>query len=904
MSFASPAWLLLLPALALLGWWRRDLALWRPLRALALIVLVALLAKLQARLQQDGLDLWVLLDRSESTEDRIDRGLPEWQKLMDAARRSRDDSLRLVDFAVDAVPQDQNGGGAFTGNRRQTRTGLAIETILALRNPEKASRLLIFTDGYSTESLTGLSEQLVKENIPLDLRLLPEPPGDDFRLRRLQLPVRARTAEPFLIEAEITGPADGSVPLTILRNGTPVLESKVTLTKGRGVARFTDRIGGSGSWRYEARISPENDPHPGNNRYESWIEITGGPRLLLISGYTNDPLLAVLQRQFSVEVVTEPAKLHAGMLSGCRGVIINNVPSWEIPSAFLASLDFFVTAQGGGLLMAGGKRSFGAGGYFRSSIDELLPVSMELKKDQRKLVSSMAIVLDRSGSMAAGVDGGRTKMDLANEGTAKAIEFMGYQDSVAVFAVDSEAHEMVPMDVIGDESARSEMIDRTRRITSGGGGIFVYNGLKAAWKALRLTNSGTRHIILFADAADAEQPGDGPGADYKSLLEEVTKEGATVSVIALGTESDGDAAFLKDVAARGKGRIFFTDRADDLPNVFTAETIAVTRNTFITDPTATLASGQWQEISGKAFDWLSPVDGYNLSYRRDWAAQALVSKDEYTAPLVAWGQRGPGRTAAVCFPLGGEFSATTLSWGGYGDFLQTLARWLAGDTLPPDIGLRWQLAGNSLELDLMYAGDWEKTFATAPPRILLAFGERAEGRREGTWERMAPGHYQTALDLEDGESVRGSILAGSHSIPFGPLTVGTSSEWAFDPARVEELRQLAAQSGGREVVDLESVWLSPPMKQLTDLRRWLLPVALLLLLTDTLITRMGWRLPQLVRSRPARVKNALTTAPAIPKPSPAAPGEVVSQETPEKEPEPVSTEEDRRRARYARAKKR
>ena len=51
------------------------------------------------------------------------------------------------------------------------------------------------------------------------------------------------------------------------------------------------------------------------------------------------------------------------------------------------------------------------------------------------------------------------------------------------------------------------------------------------WKALRNTNTGTRHIILFADAADAEQPGDGPGADYKSLLEEVVKEGGTCFLI-------------------------------------------------------------------------------------------------------------------------------------------------------------------------------------------------------------------------------------------------------------------------------------------------------------------------------------------------------------------------------------
>ena len=232
------------------------------------------------------------------------------------------------------------------------------------------------------------------------------------------MPVRVQSGEPFLIEVEVTGPRDGEVPLTILKNGAGVLEAKVALTKGRGVARFTDRAALTGAFRYEARISPAQDTHPGNNRAEAWIEITGGPRLLLVTAYKDDPLAQILGQQFKVEVVESPQTLQAGQLSGCKGILFNNVPAWELPADFLASLDFFVNGQGGALLMAGGKRSFGAGGYFHSAVDALLPVSMELKKDQRKLTASIAIALDRSGSMGAGVAGGATKMDLANEGSA------------------------------------------------------------------------------------------------------------------------------------------------------------------------------------------------------------------------------------------------------------------------------------------------------------------------------------------------------------------------------------------------------------------------------------------------------------------------------------------------------
>ena len=72
------------------------------------------------------------------------------------------------------------------------------------------------------------------------------------------------------------------------------------------------------------------------------------------------------------------------------------------------------------------------------------------------------------------------------------------------------------------------------------------------------------------------------------------------------------------------------------------------------------------------------VGGYNLSYARKDSTVSLVSKDEYLAPLVAHARRGLGRTVAVSFPLGGEFSDEVRNWSGYGDFVQTTGRFLMG----------------------------------------------------------------------------------------------------------------------------------------------------------------------------------------------------------------------------------
>ena len=330
-----------------------------------------------------------------------------------------------------------------------------------------------------------------------------------------------------------------------------------------GKVEFSSRLARSGSYKFSAEITPKQDAHSGNNRAERWLEVTGGPRLLVVTKYQNDPLVSSLRSQgVTVHTIMKPSELHLGHLSNTKAVIFNNVPAHEVPSKFLDSLDFYVKEQGGGFMMVGGKHSFGSGGYFQSSIDPLLPISMELKNDHRKLAVALSIVMDRSGSMGATVPGpgGKhlTKMQLANNGAANAIGLLGAQDSVSVYAVDDTPVAIVKQQkILGNKNS---LMRKARSVQAGGGGIFVYTGLNQAWSTLKKVPIGTKHVILFTDAADSEEPG-----DYKKLIAEMNKAGATISVIGLGTKKDADAKFIEDIAKRGKGRIFFTEKAADIP---------------------------------------------------------------------------------------------------------------------------------------------------------------------------------------------------------------------------------------------------------------------------------------------------------------------------------------------------
>jgi hypothetical protein len=348
-------------------------------------------------------------------------------------------------------------------------------------------------------------------------------------------------------------------------------------------------------------------------------------------------------------------------LAGFTAVLIEDIPAGKIGKTGMETLSAWITEAGAGLWTTGGRNSYGTGGYFKSVLEPILPVSMELRREHRKLSLAIVVALDRSGSMAVTVAGGRPKMELADLATCEVLNQMSGSDQFGCLAVDSIAHEIIPL---SDLSAKSEMEAKILKIDSQGGGIFIYEALEKAAGMITRATAGTRHIILFADAADSEEPG-----DYKTLVESCVKAGITISVIGLGTERDRDAELLKDIALRGGGQCMFTEDAHELPRLFAQDTFLVSRSTFVEEPTAVRTTAGMVMLTPQPWGEMPQVGGYNLCYLRPGANLAAVTVDDYQAPLVAAWQAGVGRVLCYTGEADGKYTGPIANWPQAGEFL-------------------------------------------------------------------------------------------------------------------------------------------------------------------------------------------------------------------------------------------
>lgn len=878
-------WALLLCLPAIFAWqrWLRH-GPGRLSRLLALLLLVIAAAGPRWEHGRGGSDVVVVLDRSAS---------------MDEARAQHGDLLRLIGdqrgahdrLAVVAV------GAEVTVASPPRAEGLpepallsvpddgsdlaaGLRTARALIGTGRSGRIVLVSDGEDTGvGLRSAAAACAAAHIPVDV--LPEirPGATDAAVLDLELPGELRHGESFTGAARLISDTAGQRSWRVLRDGVVIGEGYAKLIPYQPVTiTFSDRPPQPRLTEYVIEMDATDDRRPANNRAIGALRVSGGERVLVIGGDGTPGNIARALSAAGMHVQTRAeGPVTLADLSGAAALVLEQVPADRLGHAGMEAIAQWVEHLGGGLVLTGGRRGFGVGGYHRSPIERVSPVTMEIRDEQRKLSVAMAISMDRSGSMSVGVGGGKTKMDLADEGACAAIELLGPLDQVAVLAVDSSSHPIVGLTKLGTQ--RSSILRQVRGIKSEGGGIYIYEALLGAGKELATASAGTRHLVLFADANDSEQPG-----DYVRLLKEFTDAGITVSVVAMGTPKDSDAALLEDIAKRGGGRITFATDPADIPRLFAQETVLVSRTAWVDQAVQPVRKPDLELIMPGFRTEFPQLPGYNLTYVRERAQLLAWCAGDPAAPAAAAWRIGTGRAVAIPFDCDDPKAPGVTSWPSYAKFLSGIVRWVAGDAGQAPGAISVVRTGRTavfrLEVDPRVVAQ-----ATVAPALTLVDAGGADARKT-LWQQVDSAAWEARIELADRALVPAAAIAiGDEVRPvIGPavrLPMSPEVEPRFgrEPG-VAVLAAVAREAGGTVRTDLVGMFKNPPsLGTGRDLAWMLVVMAVIVLLLEIAVRRwrLGWGLPSLSNDwlsrlrRPSNQPASQPTGPALGSPA-KAPG--------------------------------
>lgn len=879
MTFATPQAFLLLVPLALVLWARGlPVGLTGWLRAVLALLLVVALAEPSVRVGGAGVDLLVVVDRSASMPAGSDARALETIGLLEKQRGSGD-RLGVVSFGRNAhVERPSSASDSFGGFQREvsgdaSELSRAFERVEELASADRTTRVLLLSDGDATggDALAG-ARRLAQRGIPIDVRPFDRKVSGDVAVERLELPPQVDRGEPFQLSAVVHATADVERAWVLKRGGQVLSRGTAKLHPGPNRLLLRDRLDAAGIAAYSFELEG-SDAVTENDRSRAVVRVAGTRRVLVIRANGRHSALAQALSSGGFDVTVSaraPDSLEA--LDDVGVVVLENVPASLVGERGLRVLGAFVRDAGGGLLVTGGERAFGQGGYHKSALDELLPVSMELRQEQRKASIALGISMDRSGSMGATTLDGVPKMTLAAEGAVSALELLGKGDSAAVWVVDTRAHTVFPLTKVEEGLS----LDLVASVKSEGGGIYIEEAIAEAAGELRRAPQKTRHLILFADAADSEEPG-----DYKALLSAMRKEGMTVSVIGLGTEQDPDAELLKDIAKRGEGRIYFTQSAQELPRLFSEETIVLARASIIRETTGIRTMPEAAQLG--ALPSVPSVGGYNLTYLRPEGSALLRTADDESAPILSIRQAGLGRTAAFTTEADGELSGGLLAWSGYGSLFARVVRRLMPPADPTDVLAKVRLAGDGIEVVVETEDDVDASGATA----LLVSGD-GESRSSEVPLRQRDAHRLVArFPLDRTGSVFPVVRLGQRVVRVAPVGLPYAPE--FEPvmpgAGRALLGQIASVTGGVERLSLDGLFVAAGARSgRRSIASWFVAPCVMLLVLEVAARRLGWRLPSFAWPRPRAGR-----APVVAHGEQRAPArrETPPVESPSPRPEPV-----------------
>lgn len=729
-------------------------------RILALVLLTLALLNPGLPWGQAAVDLVLLLDDSASMP-RSDSNRA-WREVLTRARDlppgsrfsllrfAADDVMEFGPLAVGADEFDRYHQLPAPPRVRALQTsGTDFEQALGhaidQRSPDRTQAIVIASDGRQTsgDAARGLADGDGPATPVLWWR--PRSPSGTTKawIQSLEAPQRAVSGQQIPVTVQLRAGASTPADFQLLVDGRPVLKQAVAIEAPETTVMHRNlAIQGTGDHLIQALVHTPGQAPSAAASLSRLVYVDGPARVLYVGEHTADsPAVRSLSAGGWPLTVSRPGAFDPAQLEGSDVLILDNIAYPLLNDETWQLIGNAVVRHGKGLILAGGPDTFGGGGYRRTQLEQLLPVTAESRRPTTP--AKVLFLLDTSGSMERGKAAeGISRMAIARQAVAESARFLEPEDLSGLITFDVDTRVRLPLGQHDANDWRGQILDLSPR-----GGTRLAPALNRALDLLANGPDGQRLIVLVTDGF-VEQDG-----EFSTLADRIRETGVDLVALAIGKKAE--TTLLKQLTDLNQGRLLAVDDIAYLPRLMRDELMRQ-RSAMVSGPITPQGTKDKGPFSGHD-DW--PVlDGYMVTRVRDQAQVHLVSEKQ--DPLLASHFAGNGRVVALPGGLH-DWASNWHDWSDWGHFLGTLVEWTAGRLGGQriQVGHQQQPGTILLSADLVSAdNNWRQE-----SEVLARISDPAGRTLSLPLRPVAPGHYRARLPASLPGSYRIQLQAGRDS---------------------------------------------------------------------------------------------------------------------------------------------
>ena len=702
----------------------------------------------------------------------------------------------------------------------------ALELGLNSLTSKKNGRIVLISDGReNVGSVTNIISEYRDKETKIDVFPLKQDIRKELLVKNMIMPGRLSGGGQFEIKTTIKSNYNTTANLSIYHNNKIIKEDEVEINPGNNFFEYPLSISSKGFQKLRIKIDDREDHYSENNVREEFIIVEGQKKVLLVGDSSG---AAAFQRSLvNKNIAVDQVKVshfnfsHEELLQ-YDALVLNNIPSSSFNLQQMKNIISYVKDTGGGLLVTGGDNSFGAGNYSNTPLDNVLPVSSKVKSKVFFPTTTLLVTLDKSESMkeVQSGSGNLTKLDLAKEAAVGILDIMVRDEKIGIVAFDTQAELVVP---IQQAENKMDIYEKLSQVKADGG-TDLYGGLSKSLDTLIQDDSAVKHIILLSDGKSI------PG-DFKEITDKLVEKKVTLTTVALGEQVDKE--LMQNLAEWGKGKYYYTDKVNSLPQIFSAEakriiSTPVRRKSFKPE-----VNEGFHVVTDINPEDIPPLEGFVATTPRKLADVILNSPDQY--PIFASWRYGLGKSAVFTADLGERFSRNWLNWSGYNKFWPDVINWIMRSTSNNNVFPHIVRKGNKgiIKVDAVddegnYLNFLDLEATVIKPdesTAVVELNQTAPGQYQGGFNIDSRGVHMITINWEQNGSPRTKVTG---------YVVSYSPEYDLLNHDNNLLEQLANKTGGRLLNSPQEVFSYRPFNYTGSKPVWpyIVALAVLLFLVD------------------------------------------------------------------------